>query len=49
MEAKEKELIDYKIKTKKEARDKEIAEWGCALYFALFLIFIIYFLFKVVF
>lgn len=45
----DKEKIDYKIKAKIDARNKEIEEWGCAMFLALFVVILISFGFSVLF
>ena len=41
MTQKEKEKIDYEIKAKTDARNKDLGEWGCAGLIAFFLFFMI--------
>lgn len=42
MTPEEKEKIDYEIKARREDRNREVFEWGCAIYLVLFVGLLIY-------
>lgn len=46
MTGEEKEKIDYEIKAKADARNKEIKEWGCATFIAYVIFFIAFIVVK---
>jgi len=48
MTKEEKEKIDYEIKAKMDARNKDIAEWGCAGWIAIILLFCLVLVFKII-
>lgn len=41
MTQEEKEKIDYEIKAKIDARNKDLGEWGCAVIIAIVFVFIL--------